>query len=145
MTRFARVVARVKKKWRYRSDGRKDTWTFGDVIRRWVEGVLRRFYVGDCEDYCFRVIQVMEGGKKKAVQAIKDGKYIIWWSSVRGTGIDHAVVECVKTGEFAEVIFGKAVKEPNKRLGTIRIIKKASAYEVLFRLGYIQTNYPSEK
>ena len=150
MTRFARIVASTKKRWIYRAD-RGDTWTWGRRVKRLVRGVLRYFYVGDCEDYCFRVIWRMEGGKKPAIQAIRDGKYVIWWSAQNGRDIDHAVVQCVKTGEYAEVIFGTAVETPNtgrkppNGLGTIRVKREASPHEVLFRLGVIQPTYPSEK
>ena len=146
MTRFARIVASTKRKWRYRAD-RGDTWTWGKRVKRWVRGVLRYFYMGDCEDYCFRVIWRMAGGKSEAIKAIRNGEYIIWWATTLGDGgkENHAVVECVKTGEFADVIFGKAVKNPNTQLGTIRLVRRASPHEVLFRLGVIQPTYPSEK
>lgn len=141
MTRFARTAREVKRRWRYKRDRGGDTWTWGRRIKRLVRGVLRYFYVGDCEDYCFRLVWRMEGSKAAAIKALKDGRYVIWWAAAKGDEIDHAVVQCIKTGEYAEVIFGKAVKRPNAELGAIRLKRIMPGTEALIRLGEVQSPY----
>ena len=151
-THFAEAAEKVKRRWKYKRDKGGDYWTWGKRVKR-LRGVLRYFYVGDCEDYCFRLIWVVEGRKKKAIKALKDGKYRIWWAATGRDGgrINHAVVECVKTGEYAEVIFGEAVRTPNtgkpppKGLGTIRLRKKMSGIEALIRLREIESPYYSDR
>jgi hypothetical protein len=146
---FARAVVTAKRKWKYRADKGPDHWSWGRKVRRLVRGVRLYFYIGDCEDYAFRVIWIAEGGKRKAIKAIRRGKYEIWHCTTLGDNgkLNHAAVKCVKTGEYAEVIFGRVTttpdtgKGPPNGLGTIRMIRKASPNEALLKLGVIKPPY----
>lgn len=129
MTRFDRIARRTKLFWLYVPDKGRDRWRFP----KFIEGRWR----GDCEDYCFRVIWKMEGSKAKAVKAIEEGKYVIWWARTHGPGtpINHAVVEY--RGQFAEVIYGKASRKPNDGdFGPMVLHKPYPGRLVLQRLGY---------
>lgn len=135
-TRFAKISDKVKTQWIYEADGPKDTWDWGTRIVK-PNGNVR--IKGDCEDYCFRVIWRMEGGKTEAIQAIKDGQYVLWWCTTLGDGgeVNHLIVENKRTEQFVEVIFGRATRKPNERLGTIRLVEPVLLETVLGKLGEI--------
>lgn len=140
-SRFARKTEALKRCWRYRQDRGRDKWTWGELIRVTWYGAL---YKGDCEDFCARLVWKMKGSKKRAIRAIERGEYVFWWATTLGENgkTNHAVLECTATGEFSEVIFGKAVKKTDwsdkHLIGSIYLRKRISPHTVLSKLGEIK-------
>lgn len=139
-TRFAKKTERLRSRWIYTKDrGRRDNWSWGKVVWR---GLIR-YFAGDCEDFISRLIIWMKGGsKRRAIKAIKTGEFVFWKATTLGDNgkYNHAVIENTRTGEFSDVIYGKAAKRDGhdrEIFPGVWLIRRISPRDVLIKLGEV--------